>query len=77
LGRSVGGLSTKIHTLTDALGNPVKFMLTAGNVHDIVPSLELLNGIKNAHILADKAYFSEENIKILAENGNTVVIPAK
>ncbi|APD50962.1 IS5 family transposase [Francisella hispaniensis] len=77
LGRSVGGLSTKIHTLTDALGNPVKFMLTAGNVHDIVPSLELLDGIKNAHILADKAYFSEENIKILAENGNTVVIPAK
>lgn len=77
LGRSVGGFTTKIHTLTDALGNPVRFILSAGNVHDIVPSQDLLKGIKNAQILADKAYFSEDNIKFLTENGNTAVIPAK
>ena len=70
LGRSVGGLTTKIHTLTDALGNPVRFVITGGNVHDIVPSQELLKGITNAYILADKAYFSEEN-------KNKPVIPAK
>jgi hypothetical protein len=30
IGRSRGGLTTKIHALVDALGNPVKLMLTPG-----------------------------------------------
>lgn len=30
LGRSRGGLSTKIHMLADALGRPVRFIITAG-----------------------------------------------
>ena len=77
LGRSVGGLTTKIHTLTDALGNPVRFIITAGNVHDILPSQQLLQGITNAYILADKAYFSEENIRFLKKNKNKPVIPAR
>ena len=29
-GRSRGGLSTKIHAAVDALGNPVRFILTQG-----------------------------------------------
>jgi transposase len=34
IGRSKDGLSTKIHVLVDAQGNPLKIMLTAGQVHD-------------------------------------------
>jgi hypothetical protein len=30
IGRSRGGLTTKIHALVDALGNPVELMLTPG-----------------------------------------------
>jgi hypothetical protein len=30
IGRSKGGLSTKIHALVDALGNPLRFLLTPG-----------------------------------------------
>ena len=30
IGRSKGGLSTKIHAMVDALGNPLGFFLTAG-----------------------------------------------
>ncbi|MED7788557.1 transposase [Francisella sp. 19X1-34] len=74
LGKSFGGLTTKIHTLTDALGNIVRFIITAGNVHDILPSQQLLQGITNAYILADKAYFSEENIRFLKKNKNKPVI---
>ena len=37
IGRSRGGLSTKISAGVDALGNPVRFILTAGQVHDILP----------------------------------------
>ena len=32
LGRSRGGLTTKIHMLADALGRPLRFILTAGQV---------------------------------------------
>jgi transposase len=35
IGRSRGGLSTKIHTLVDALGNPIGFHLTGGEAHDL------------------------------------------
>jgi transposase len=42
IGRSRGGLSTKIHTLVDALGNPVRFHLTGGEAHDLIGADELL-----------------------------------
>ncbi len=34
LGSSRGGFSTKIHALVDVLGNPLKFILTAGQRND-------------------------------------------
>jgi hypothetical protein len=34
LGRSCGGFSTKIHTVCDALGNPLHFIMTSGQTHD-------------------------------------------
>jgi hypothetical protein len=35
IGRSRGGLSTRIYTLVDALGNPLGFFLTGGEAHDL------------------------------------------
>jgi len=35
IGRSKGGLSTKIHATCDALGNPLGFHLRAGQAHDL------------------------------------------
>src|SRR5271155_6237483 len=35
IGRSRGGLTTKIHALVDGLGNPLHVHLTAGSVHDV------------------------------------------
>jgi hypothetical protein len=35
IGRSRGGLTTKVHMLADANGNPITFELTAGQVHDV------------------------------------------
>jgi hypothetical protein len=42
IGRSRGGLSTKIHALVDALGNPVDVMLTPGQAHDLACAEPLL-----------------------------------
>ena len=35
VGKSRGGNTTKIHVAVDALSNPVKVKLTAGQVHDV------------------------------------------
>ena len=36
LGRSKGGFTSKIHTLVDGLGNPLKFIITGGNHNEII-----------------------------------------
>src|SRR5215207_3584226 len=45
LGRSRGGLTTKIHVLADAQGRPLRFILTGGEAHDLTTAQELLTGI--------------------------------
>jgi transposase len=60
IGRSRGGLSTKIHTLVDALGNPTGFHLTGGEVHDLVGADELLPDMEADMLLADKAFDADE-----------------
>ena len=78
LGRSSGGLSTKIHTACDALGNPTGFYLTGGNAHDLRGADALLPFIKAPSLLADKAYHAFERVlQPLALRGITAVIPAK
>ena len=42
LGRSKGGFGTKIHAVTDALGNPLAFSLTGGEASDIGRAAYLL-----------------------------------
>ena len=42
LGRSRGGFSCKIHALTDALGLPVRFILTGGQAADITQAIPLM-----------------------------------
>jgi transposase len=56
--RSRGGLTTKIHALVDALGNPLRFELTAGQSHDSVMGYEMLQtlDLTQKQILADQAY---------------------
>ena len=58
VGRTRGGLNTKIHAVVDGLGNPVEFLLSAGNDHDSVHAVELLEKVKisGSHVLADRAY---------------------
>src|SRR3984957_8257319 len=56
IGRSKGGLSTKIHTLVDALGNPLDFLLTPGQAHDLEGADALLPDMAAETLLADKAF---------------------
>ena len=59
MGRSRGGLSTKIHALVDAEGRPIRISLTPGQAHDGTAAEELLANLTPGTILlADKAYDS-------------------
>ncbi len=76
IGRSKGGLTTKIHAVVDALGNPLRILLTPGNVNDIVPAANLIKGLSADKLLADRAYDVNQFIE-LAHNQKmeTVIAP--
>jgi transposase len=71
-------LSTKIHALVDALGNPLGFHLTGGETHDLVGADHLLPDMRADCLIGDKAFDADERvIKPLAAAGKTAVIPPK
>ncbi len=76
LGRSRGGLTTRIHMLADPLGRPLRFIVTAGQVGDITQAPALLEGQTGAAVLADKAYDSKALCTIIAALGAQAVIPS-
>ena len=54
IGKSRGGLSTKIHAAVDALGNPVRLRLTEGQASEYGQANALIEQIQADYILADK-----------------------
>ncbi|WP_373408428.1 IS5 family transposase [Brevibacillus brevis] len=79
IGRSRGGLTTKIHAVADALGNPLRFELTPGQAHDSVMGYEMLStlDLQNREVLADRAYDTDAIVTLLKEQQATPVIPSK
>src|SRR6185437_12888368 len=78
IGRSRGGLSTKIHTLVDALGNPLDFFLTGGQAHDLVGADHLLPSMQADTLIADKAFDADERVLApLAAASKAAVSPSR
>ena len=77
IGITRGGLNTKIHAVCDALGNPLRFVLTPGQRHDSKPVPELLGGLPANTLLADKAYDSDKIVQAAQAQGMEVIIPSK
>ena len=77
VGRTRGGLNTKLHAIVDGLGNPVEFMLSAGNDHDSVHAVELLEKVEisGSNVLADRAYGAKAIRAYISEQGAGYVIP--
>ena len=70
-------MTTKIHALVDALGNPANLMLTAGQIHDLACAQDLIENADPEALIADKAYDADRLIDRLAEREITPVIPPK
>ena len=62
--------------LADALGRPLRFIVTAGQAGDAPQAPALLDGQIGAAVLADKAYDSNALRAIIADMGATAVIPS-
>lgn len=77
LGRSRGGFSTKLHFIVDALGNPLDFVLTGGQRHDITQAPTLLNGQRSDYVIADKGFDDDDFIQLIRDLGAIPVIPAR
>jgi len=77
LGRSRGGLSTKIHAATEALGLPVRLIASPGQRNDIAYAHDLIDGIEADATIADKGYDADHLANRIAEAGTEVVIPPK
>jgi transposase len=75
LGRSRGGLTTKIHLAADTQGRPLRVILTPGQAGDAPQASALLDGFRPAHVLADKAYDSNALRTLIADIGAVAVIP--
>src|SRR3954466_7376800 len=81
IGRSRGGLTTKVHALSDGSGRLLVVLLTAGNVHDTTMFGPLLAAVRVArtapgrprtrpdYLVADKGYSSRANRGLLRARG--------
>lgn len=77
IGRSRGGLTTKIHALVDGLGNPVHVHITGGHVHDVTEAPRLIEQAKGKNFIGDKGYDADSVIAAIEARGMTPVIPSK
>jgi transposase len=78
MGRSRGGLTSKIHALVDADGRLIDVRLTGGQVHDSVEAESLLEGLdEGAILLADKGYDSNAIRALATEKTAWANIPPR
>jgi transposase len=77
LGRSKGGFTTKIHALVDALGNPLRFILSPGQRNEITQAEALIEGYEQTTVIADKGYDSSTFVQYIEDKGGKAVIPSR
>ena len=79
IGRSVGGLTTKIHLLANIDKKPLDFTLTGGEASDTKEGVEII--VKNLwrikKLLADKAYDTDQIREKLKKAKKEACIPPK
>ena len=69
-------MTSKIHIAVDALGNPLRFILTGGQVGDITQAEGLIADVPGAHLIADTAYDGDDFRAHLDDAGMVAVIPS-
>ena len=77
MGRTKGGLNTKVHALVDNRARPVSVALSAGQAADVTVAPVLLAGVaEGCRVIADKAYDTNPFRTLLAQIGLRACIPS-
>jgi len=63
--------------MCDALGLPIKFIVTSGEASDFKQALPLLKDEKSEYVLADRGYDSDEIVNYIKEMSAVPVIPPR
>ena len=71
-------MTTKVHMVTDGLGNPLRILLSSGHKNDICMAQMMLEpfDLRGKLILADKGYDSDKFVRWIEEQGGIAVIPS-
>ncbi len=77
IGVSRCGINTKIHTVCDALGNPLRFKLTPSNLSDVGEAPKLIEGLSAKALIANKGYDSNTVVKLVLAGGMEAIIPSR
>ena len=78
MGRSRGGLTSKIHAVVDTNGLPVRLGLTAGEAHDNRLALSLLSRLRSGSmLLADRGYDADWIRAFATERGSWANVPPR
>lgn len=77
LGRSRGGFCTKIHVSITPMGHPAAIKLTGGQANDSPHLPDVIAGHETTAVIADKAYDSDQNRRVIAQQRAACVIPSK
>ena len=77
VGRSCGGLSTKVHCKIDALGYPLRIIISRGEESDINYAKDLVNNESCEYLLGDRGYDSDDFRSFLENKNITPVIPGR
>lgn len=70
-------MTTKVHACVDALGNPIRLIVTAGQVADVTQGAALVTGIPTEAVIADKGYDSDELVATIQITGAEAIIPPR
>ena len=78
MGRTKGGLNTKIHAVVNARSQPIVIALSGGNEADVTLAAELTDCLlQDSTIIADKAYDSSTLRQTAMANGVKTCIPGR
>src|SRR3546814_7818916 len=78
IGRTKGGMNTKLHAVTDANGRPLSFFMTAGQVSDYTGAAALLDDLPKAQwLLGDRGYDADWFRDALEAKGIQLCIPGR
>ena len=78
IGRTKGGLTSKLHVVCDGKGRPVRLLLSEGPCSDFTGAELLLQDLPEANVLiGDKGYDSNKIGAMVLEQGITPCIPSR